>query len=140
MTPAKMKDVGMDTRTPMTVAAAILRIVSADLPCFFKMSADSIMGEDRTPPGRLTSAVGIRFVRFNDTIDAMKKVNTNMGSIPASTKPNEMGNKTDVSSVPGIKPINVYIATAARAMPIICSNNSIVIIFFLDRYLSFWFK
>ncbi|MNP87424.1 hypothetical protein D3C76_1883030 [compost metagenome] len=51
-----------------------------------------------------------------------------MGSVPAKMMAKVMGMSTDVSSVPGTKPINVYNTTAAMAATTIGINNEISIL------------
>src|SRR5690625_1242514 len=73
-------------------------------------------------------------VKFKVTMAAMKKVKTIIGSTPASTTVNVMGIKTDVSSVPGIKPIIIYKITAPKAANVICNNGKFSIMLLLIIY------
>ncbi len=109
---ANNKEIGTETTVPIKEPAAIFFIVIVDKPRFFKYRACSIIGLDKTPPGNPTRAVGMALVKFNVMIAEIKKVKIIIGAVPAKTSANETGTRTEVSSVPGIKPIKVYNTTA----------------------------
>ena len=121
----------MDIITPIKEPAAIFLITNADTPFSFKNRECSNMGLDITPPGKPTNAVGIALIKLSVTIADIKNVRTAMGGVPAKTTARVIGIKTDVSSVPGMKPINVYMQIADRAANIIWI---IAIILIIDVY------
>src|SRR5699024_6530390 len=101
------KAIGIEITVPITAPTAIFFITMADIPSSFNSNECSNIGLDITPPGNPTNAVGMEFVRFNVTIAAIKNVKITIGGTPDNTTVKVIGMRTEVSSVPGINPINV---------------------------------
>ncbi|WP_156954959.1 hypothetical protein [Carnobacterium funditum] len=76
-----------------------------DRPLFFKKRACSIIGLDKTLPGKPTNAVGIAVFKFKVIIVETKKVEIMISCVPIKTSANDTGKRTGVSFVPGINSI-----------------------------------